>query len=128
MNENKNDNENIFGDVIYAYTREDAINDNTLLEVNDTAREAGIKFPVAITKNLYHKYINPKTMPTGQDEKGRLWDLLSMFRFNVKNSEGSKLYYKVKFSGKLIDVIASVEPKSMTDPNPAITICLPEDN
>ena len=42
-----------FGDVIYAYTRQDAINDGVLVDVTELAREAGFKIPVAITAALH---------------------------------------------------------------------------
>jgi len=125
---NNNNSDNIFGDVIYAYTRQDAINDGTFIDVSDMANEAGIKYPTAVTSNLYHKYINPTSMPTGQDEKGRLWDVLWMFRNSARKSNGNKLNFKVIFNRKTIELEAVCEAISPTDPNPAITIMLPEDN
>jgi hypothetical protein len=116
-------------DIIFAYTRQDAINDGVFIEVDENlVKEAGINFPVAVTSNLYHKYINPKTMPTGQDEQGRLWDVLWMFRNSAKNAgQSNYLSFKVYFSRKLIELHAVCEPRSQNDPRPAINIMLPED-
>lgn len=113
--------------LIYAYTRQDAIADGTFIDVTETAKEAGVNIPVAITSNLYHKHINPDPMPTGQDEQGRLWDLLNMFVFNARNTKDSFLKFNVKFGRSVVEVWAVCEAQSPTDPSPAINILLPED-
>src|SRR4051794_4558851 len=41
--------EDIFGEVIFAYTRADALADGVLIDVTDTAKEAGFRIPVAVT-------------------------------------------------------------------------------
>ncbi len=70
--------ESIFGDVVYAYTRADAIRDGALIEVPpDLARQAGFTVPVAVTAAVWD-LIDPgnlEEMP-GQSIEGRLWDLL----------------------------------------------------
>ena len=115
--------------VIYAYTREDAINDGVFVDASEMAKEAGIKYPVAITSNLYHTHINPDPMPTGQDKKGRLWDLLNMFAFSVKagKSDGNFMKFTVKFGQKNVEVWSVIEATSPSDPSPAINIMLPSD-
>jgi type I site-specific restriction endonuclease len=40
----------IFGEPIHSYTRADAFADGYLVDVTDTAREAGFRFPVALTR------------------------------------------------------------------------------
>ena len=39
--------------IISVYTRQDAIDDGIFVDVSEMAKEAGIKYPVAITTNLY---------------------------------------------------------------------------
>jgi hypothetical protein len=59
-------------EVIYAYTRKDALADGVQIDVSEVAREAGLKFPVYITRAAWEGYV---TVPDGvrcQDEKGRL--------------------------------------------------------
>ena len=67
--------------VIDAYTRAQAIEDGILVDVSDTAREAGFTIPVAITCTVWNRII---ALPDGyrgfQDESGRLWDVLWMAR------------------------------------------------
>ena len=77
--------EDIFGDVIYAYTRAQAIADGVLVDVTDTAREAGIKFPTALTCAVWADYVEvPEELKGHQDESGRLWDLLWMMSVAVR--------------------------------------------
>ena len=114
-------------DVIYAYTRQDAINDGTFIDVSETAKEAGVKIPVAVTGSLYHKHINPDPMPAGQDKDGRLLDLMNMLVFHAKGSRDSFLKFNVKFGRSVVEVWAVVEPQSPADPSPAINIMLPSD-
>jgi hypothetical protein len=49
---NHHDEDELFGPVIYAYTRSDAIRDGVLVELTQAA-EAGFKVPVAITSAAY---------------------------------------------------------------------------
>jgi hypothetical protein len=63
-------------DLIHRYTRADAIRDGVLIDVSAVAREAGIRYPVALTRAVWQRCI---AVPPGvlfQDEAGRLWDLL----------------------------------------------------
>lgn len=47
----------LFGEPIYIYTRKQAIEDGVLIDVTETAKEAGFKVPVAVTCAL-HEIIN----------------------------------------------------------------------
>lgn len=81
-----------YGEVIHSYTRAQAIEDGVLIDVSETAAEAGFKFPVAVTQAVYEKYVewtekDTKQHETYQDESGRLWDVL--FMLHVAISTGS---------------------------------------
>jgi len=70
-----------YGPVLSTYTRAQAIADGELVDVTDTAREAGFRIPVAITRTVWTRLV---ALPDGyrgfQDEAGRLWDLVWMAR------------------------------------------------
>ncbi len=99
MNESKKDKENsiedIFGPVIYAYTRAQAIEDGVLIDVSEIAKEAGLRFPAAITAAVHARYVAvPEELKGQQDEAGRSWDLVWMLAHAVRSgkldgSEGS---------------------------------------
>ena len=74
-----------FGPVIFSYTRKQAIEDGVLVDVSETAREAGVKLPTALTRGVYEQYVGvPPEFAGQQDESGRLWDLLWMFSCAVR--------------------------------------------
>lgn len=79
-------------DLISVYTRAQAIADGVLVdlmqgEMVSLVREAGFRIPVAMTASAFHETIAPigGELPEGQDLKGRLWDVLSVLRFAIKN-------------------------------------------
>lgn len=49
----------IFGatDVIHGYSRTQAIEDGVLIDVSTAAREAGIKYPCAVTRAVWHTLV-----------------------------------------------------------------------
>ena len=47
-------NATAFGPAISAYTRAQAIDDGILVDVSDTAREAGFNIPVAVTRTVWN--------------------------------------------------------------------------
>src|SRR5438874_9762133 len=72
-----------FGPVIYSYSRAQAVADGLQVEVTKTAAEAGIRFPVFITRAVFDSFVTVPPGVTGQDEAGRLWDILWMLRFAI---------------------------------------------
>ncbi|MCX6698305.1 MAG: hypothetical protein NTV68_00020, partial [Methanomicrobiales archaeon] len=49
--------QDVFGEVIFRYTRAQAIEDGVLIDVTVTAKEIGIKYPVALTTAVYDEYV-----------------------------------------------------------------------
>ena len=86
-------------DLIFAYTRSDAIADGVLVDVSRMAAEAGIRFPVALTQGVWHDYIevpNDDALHC-QSVEGRLWDTLMVFRTVARNTAGDQLRFRVSF-------------------------------
>ena len=79
-----------FGPAISTYTRAQAIEDGILVDVSDTAREAGFNIPVALTRTVWERLV---ALPEGyrgfQDERGRLWDVLWMARHYALRASNS---------------------------------------
>lgn len=102
--------QDVFGEVISAYSREQAIADGVLIDVSATAREAGFRVPVAITAALHADIGDIPASKSFQDYDGRLWDVLYMgrlaarraqagqseVRYNLIMHNGRKTYYTVK--------------------------------
>jgi hypothetical protein len=74
-------------EVIHTYTRAQALSDGVLIDVTETAREAGIVFPTALTAAVWAEYVRVPDGVDGQDESGRLWDVLWMFRHGARLTE-----------------------------------------
>ena len=78
-----------FGEIIHSYTRADAIRDGVLIDVTDTAREAGFKIPVALTTAVYEDCVRwDEAADAAQDESGRLWDVLWMAMNAARRGSG----------------------------------------
>ena len=129
-----------FDPVISVYTRAQAIGDGILVDVSKTAREAGFRIPVAITRTVWTRIV---ALPEGyrgfQDERGRLWDVLWMARhyaLRASNSDRVRMCVLVRDIRK--DLRDSSRPPrkhfpivaigSGDDGGPVITIMFPEDD
>lgn len=91
-----------FGPVIYAYTRQQAIEDGELVQLSGDGyegddwvpkmvAEAGIVIPLAMTSAAWHEFVTPlpessEQLAPCQDVKGRLWDVLWMTRLACQRS------------------------------------------
>ena len=66
--------------------RGQAIEDGVLIDVTKVAKEAGFKYPVAMTRNVWFEYIEPSghCRKLGQNERGRLFDLFTMLHWKIK--------------------------------------------
>jgi len=123
-------------DVVYQYTRSQAIADGFQIEVTKTAAEAGIRFPVFITRGVYEKCVAVPPGVTGQDESGRLWDLVWMLRFAIIRSRPGTsrltvaLYVRNSDTqpSRLVKLVATAGAVDVDDPAPAITLMLPEED
>lgn len=66
-------------EVVFRYTRADALKDGVLVDVSERAREAGFRIPLAMTERVWNDCVYwPETEPAIQDTEGRLWDVLFM--------------------------------------------------
>jgi hypothetical protein len=83
------DNTDIFGEVIYAYTRQQAIEDGVLIDVSPLAKEAGFKCPVALTAAAWAEAVEIPPGVEGQDETGRLWDVLNVLMVEIRRHNGA---------------------------------------
>jgi hypothetical protein len=81
---------NVFGEVIYSYTRNQAIEDGVLVDVTKLAREVGWVTPVALTRTVWDRYVKVPDGVVGQDVTGRLWDVLWMCRMQAHSLCGGE--------------------------------------
>ena len=124
-----------FGPVVYSYTRAQAVADGVQVEVTKTAQEAGIRFPVFLTRTVFDAYVAVSPDVSGQDEAGRLWDIVWMTRFAILRAKPGvdripvALYVRNdNRAAKLVKLIATCGPLDIDDPKPAITVMLPDED
>jgi hypothetical protein len=110
-------NESPFGEVIYAYTRKQAIADGVQVDVTKTAQEAGIKFPVFITRGVFESYVAVPEGVTGQDEAGRLWDIMPSSLL-CRTTLGNVQFHlgKRHFLFRRLGIISSVGGEGIMEP------------
>jgi len=128
--------DNDFGNLIYSYTRAQAIEDGVLIDITDEAKTHGFKVHTVVTDNLYHRYVE---VPDGLDRSfgqscaGRLHNLLTLAMFAARASKGTdRVYFKVDFlmepgRTETVQVIAHIGPGD-DGVIPVLTIMLPEDD
>ena len=135
MNNQDQNHAEPFGPVIYSYTRAQAVADGVQVEVTKTAHEAGIKFPVFLTRTVFDAYVELPPGVTGQDEAGRLWDIVWMLRFAILRGRAGAERIPVALyvrndnrRATLIKLVATCGPLDIDDPQPAITVMMPDED
>lgn len=121
--------------LIYSYTRAQAIEDGVLIDVSKMAREAGIKHPTALTARVWARCVQAPADVPGQDEEGRLWDILWCFRWAVaRQASGTtnELSFQVGIQNdadrapELVRLKVHCGPGD--NPEPVITIMFPDED
>jgi hypothetical protein len=82
-------------DLIHRYSRADALRDGVLIDVSATAREAGFRYPVALTCAVWERCVAVPPGVVCQDEGGRLWDVLFLLRCAVRGQDGAEVRFGV---------------------------------
>jgi hypothetical protein len=124
---NNFNNRNVMNEIIYAYTRKQAIADGYQVDASSVAAKAGIRFPVYLTRPVFEARVAVPPGVIGQDEAGRLWDVVSMLRFAIgKAQQGqdrlpfSLLVRNDNRRPELAKLIAVCSARDIDDPQPAI--------
>jgi hypothetical protein len=114
-------------DVIHSYSRAQALEDGTLVDLNagefeGMARQAGFQFPVACTAAVFAECIamTPAAERAGNDVKGRAWDVLWMLfvAISIGGARGAKVEY----------VVNVVRDRREPTPTTLVVVCGPGDN
>jgi hypothetical protein len=128
--------DDVFGPVISSYSRAQAIADGVLVDVSEAAREAGLKFPCAVTRAVWDAYVEVPPGVRGQDIAGRLWDVVYMLRVAIRHGKGGDVIrYRLwvrNSNRERLDRRDAVELKAICGPGddaaPVITIMLPTED
>jgi hypothetical protein len=122
-------------EVIHSYSRAQAIEDGVLIDVSEAAREAGFKFPVAVTQGVWARCVEVPEGLVDQDESGRLWDVLWMLRHGIVRSNAADASDRIQFC--LYVKESEDRPRLVTlwsvcgpgdEGEPVITVMLPDED
>ena len=124
----------LFGDAIASYSRAQALKDGILVNVSSVAQEAGLKFPLALTRAVWGAYVEVQPGVIGQDEAGRLWDIVYMLRVAIRRGMGGdSLRYQLHVRNDnrerippLVTLKAVCGPGD--DAEPVLTVMLPDED
>lgn len=118
--------------LIHSYSREEALEDGYLVDISSLAREAGFRFPVAVTTGIW-ALLDQKDLGGGQSVKGRTWDMLAILMWEIrKGQRGDTTHFAPLFITKAdeqphgVKMYAKCGPGDT--PEPVITIMLPDED
>ncbi len=139
-------------EVIDTYSTKQAVADGFLILVDQKiSKEAGIKYPVYLTRAVWDKYVElPEVFEKVQDLDGRLWDVIFMFAMAARNCNQSLLSFKLNVvladkgdweanekldpecldnrTIRLVTLKSVIQPQDFDDPSPAIFIMKPNED
>lgn len=133
-------------EVIFSYTRQDAINDGVFVDVSEVAKRNGFDKPVALTTNLYHTLITRGLTKDGVDYEralgvrldaflSKMWKKVEKeikYKNGLPKEHDSLMYFQIpknEFDRESdhVDVWIAEEAQGPYDPTLAYNIMLPED-
>ncbi|WP_331765077.1 DUF6573 family protein [Nocardia sp. NBC_01388] len=127
----------IFGEVIHAYTRAEALADGFMHDITELASEYGFRYPVHVAQYAWADAIAWPHTASCQDETGRAWDVLTMARFALRAAiSRGKTSGPVRFTVVRITAPDRHEPEPITleielgpgdEGEPVFTITAPQD-
>jgi hypothetical protein len=139
-------------EVIDTYSTKQAVEDGFLVLVDQKiSKEAGIKYPVYLTRAVWDKYVElPEGFENVQNLDGRLWDVLFMFTFAARACNKATLMYKLNVmladkgdwepnekldpdldgnrNTRLVTLKSIIQARDFDDPSPAIFIMKPSED
>ena len=119
--------------IVYGYSRRQATEDGTLVDLSEWAKGLGFTAPVACTRAVWDKYLvpDPSLRGLGQSERGRAHDMLFMLRASAaqagENLAAERLEFQTVFlmpaGQEGVRLLAVCGPGDQTEP--VVTIMRP---
>jgi hypothetical protein len=120
------------GETIFSYTRRQAIGDGVLVDVTATARTCGFRYPVALTSAAWDECVRVPEGAVGQDEAGRLWDVLWVLLCAIRKSRDTGPVMRFAVAVRDASGLRKVRLRSVCGPGddaePVITVMLPDED
>lgn len=127
-------------DLVYSYTREQAIADGVLVDLTTNAAPYGFKVPLAITHAAWHRCVEWTQDDTeqkpglGQSTEGRLADVLLMAFQAARRTDGDRAPFRLlcvprhgeQEEAVSMDLVLAIGPGDQGEP--VCTIMLPDED
>lgn len=121
--------------VVFSYSRQEAIEDGVLIDVTGLAAEAGYRIPVALTYAVWAAYVEVPDCVTCQDPPGRLNDILWTLRIAISKGARGPGRSEVRWTVLVKNDERPPQPvelKAICGPGdtaePVITVMLPDED
>jgi len=133
--------ESFFGEVVFTYTRAQALADGVLKDVTALGRHAGFRWPVAVTAAVWADCVawteaDSDAQRVPQDETGRLFDVLFMAACAARRQplDRDRMHYQLyrvprdghSTGAELVTLKLMVGPGDHGEP--VVTILLPHED
>jgi hypothetical protein len=105
-----------FGNLIFKYTREDALRDGVLIDITTWAHDSGLKLNTAINERLFHHY---KEDTREHDIKALLLGFWAKIVTSIGNDEPFRDRIMTKVDGE--DVVLHIGGGDKSEP--VLTLC-----
>lgn len=116
-------------DLIFAYTRAEALADGVLRDITKLAQEAGFRHPTVMSAAAWAATVEPPGDCPGQSVEGRAWDVLQVLRLRAKEAGQTERVDFVVYVKQNAVTWRDVALKALVHPGdegePVITVMLP---
>lgn len=127
-------------DLIFSYTRAQAITDGVLIDITEQAKTFGFKLPLAATDAVWTKAVEwteadiDRKPGLGQSTDGRLSDVLTMAYLAARSAEGNRAPFRVlvvpRFdageTAEELELVLYIGPGDHGEP--VLTLMLPDED
>lgn len=118
-------------EVIFSYSRAEALAEGMLKDASEMARDLGFRFPVALTVAAWEKVVAVPQFSLSDTEEARLWTVLDVLRWAAAECRADELEFTVDVSSQY-DGSEDVKLRAVCgegdDKYPVITVMLPHED
>lgn len=122
----------IFGEVIYSYTRAQAIEDGVLIDITKTAKERGLKLPTAVTSAVWSYMIDNEKVSNPEQIDVKTRDVVSLLKLAITSSKEDNNTIEYPITRRSEGKYEEVELKCVIGPGdnlePVLTIMMPDED
>ncbi|MED2737086.1 DUF6573 family protein [Bacillus toyonensis] len=121
----------LFGPTIHTYTRAEALADGSLIDISNTAKDADITVPIAVTKSVFNYIVDNEAEKDPKLMYMKTYDICSMLVYAAKRfpSRYEVIYPIVRIcNGEESDVNLKATILEGDNGEPVFTVSLPNED